>query len=334
MNKLRAAVIGCGSIGSSMQDSAGAESRGICTHAAAYIHHPQTELVAFCDTNTRNLNQATDRWGNDISAHNDLESLLNAQKPQLVSVATHVDSHFEITKTCLEAPSVKGILLEKPISNELQEARELAALSAKLNKVLNVNYSRRFPPVFRKVAQDLQAEKWGKPVQVTGFYTKGLIHNGTHWLDLFRMLFGEPTVANAVAKLNLSNTGQGQHMDPMLSFQMGNDLVPKADIHAFPVDAHTVFEMDVMLTRGRLRFVDQTDTIEVYVVKPDHPFVGYQALDLATTHRFCLRDFVAHGIDDLVASVNHSTKSASPISSAIRNIELATQIIDSYSPAS
>ena len=327
MTTLTAAVIGCGSIGSSMQDNPGAKRRGICTHASAYQSHNRTELTALCDTNPNNLSQALNRWGDHIQGYSDVALMLQECQPDLVSVATHVDSHFEITQRCLLAPSVKAVLLEKPISNDLNEAYALRDLAEQSGKILTINYSRRFPKIFQQLASDFAQKRWGDVVHISGFYTKGLIHNGTHWLDMFRMFFGEPDTAQGFAKLSDPDHTL-KNGDAMISFAMSSSQAPSVEVRAFPVSAHTIFDMDILLTKGRVRIIDQSDTIEIYQVKEDYPFVGYQALDLIETHQNCLKHFVAHGIDDLVQSVITNTPSSSPITSAIRNLELARGMID------
>ena len=326
MNRLlRAAIIGCGSIGSSMQDKLGAENRGICTHAAAYKQNDNVELVAFCDASKDILQQSIQRWG-EHSCYDNYQQLLYEQNPQLVSIATHVDSHFEITKACLSNESVQAVLLEKPVSNDLEEAKELLEIANQKNKLLSINYTRRFLPIFRKLSADIAIKKWGEPISVNGIYTKGIIHNGTHWIDLYRMMFGEPVSATATAKFACSTK-----VDPEISFTLQQDAFMHVDVQSFPVSAYTIFDMDILFAKGRIRVIDQSDTVEIYEVKKNHPFDGYEALELTERYEHCLKDSMTYAIDDLVAAVLSGSKLLSPVRNAIRNIELATDVINSHS---
>ncbi len=317
--RYRAAIIGCGLIGSSLQDREGGSIRGISTHAAAYSAHDNIELIALCDSRQETLTVADKRWG-PLSCHDSYTDLLNKEKPEMVSVATHVDSHYEITKACLISDSVKGVLLEKPVCHDIDEARELAAIAKKYNKALNVNYSRRFSPVFQKIASKISKGVWGDPLIVTGTYTKGLFHNGTHWIDMYRMLFAEPEEAFATSSPSFAD-----EVDPMTSFTLKHKSKMSAEVKTFAHEHHTIFDMDIILTGGRIRIIDQSDTIEVYTVKEDWPFAGYHSLDKQNTYQQCLSNALMHAVDDLVMSIE-SHHSVSPIESAIKNLEWAADI--------
>ena len=61
MMPYRAAVIGCGKIGSEYADDP--RIRDIYTHAGAYTACPDTELVAVCDIDPARAKRCADRWG-------------------------------------------------------------------------------------------------------------------------------------------------------------------------------------------------------------------------------------------------------------------------------
>lgn len=66
-----------------------------------------------------------------------------------IHVATKV--HFEIAKQCLEAGV--SVFIDKPVSENLQEVRELQEL-AKSNKLLfMVGFNRRFAPMVEQLKQ-------------------------------------------------------------------------------------------------------------------------------------------------------------------------------------
>ncbi len=309
-----------------MQDRKGGTVRGISTHAAAYSEHEQVELVALCDSQPEGLSVANDRWG-PLPCYDNYIDLLSKAQPELVSVATHVDSHYEITKACLMHDSVKAVLLEKPVCHDINEARELADIARSCNKALNVNYSRRFSPEFQRVASDISNGVFGEPLIVTGVYTKGLFHNGTHWIDMYRMLFSEPKKVFATASPSIDSK---MDPDPMVSFAFEHDSMMSAEVKTFAHEHHTIFDMDIVLTKGRIRIIDQSDTIEMYKVKDDWPFAGYQSLDKTDTFNQCLSNALMHAVDDLVNSIDGGD-SVSPIESAIKNLEWATEIKHSLS---
>ena len=61
---MRAAVIGCGRIGSTLADDP--LLRGdVFTHAEAYTKNPRTQLTALCDTDSGKLEAGGGRWNVD-----------------------------------------------------------------------------------------------------------------------------------------------------------------------------------------------------------------------------------------------------------------------------
>ena len=83
MNQLRAALIGCGKMGS--EYSSDIQQSGVYSHAHAYSAHPDTELVAVCDADLRRAKTFADQW--NVSAHfDDYREMLAVAQPELVSI--------------------------------------------------------------------------------------------------------------------------------------------------------------------------------------------------------------------------------------------------------
>lgn len=66
-----------------------------------------------------------------------------------IHVATKV--HFEIAKQCLEAGV--AVFIDKPVSEELQEVRELQELAKEKNLQFMVGFNRRFAPMVNQLKQ-------------------------------------------------------------------------------------------------------------------------------------------------------------------------------------
>jgi len=126
MTPIRTAVIGVGVQGQ--------------RHAEKLAALPTSQLVAVVDVDAEHANAVAASLGTD--AVEDYRDLIG--NIQAVALSTPTSTHFEIASTLLE----NGIhlLLEKPISTTLDEARELVGLAEDHGIVLQVGHLECFNP--------------------------------------------------------------------------------------------------------------------------------------------------------------------------------------------
>ena len=129
---LRAGVIGVGYLGS--------------FHAEKYAQLSNVELVAVADTNARRAKTVAERWKTKSIA--DFRQLIGSI--DCVSVAVPTALHFEITREML-ANGI-DVLVEKPMTQNVAEGRELVQLAERNGRILQVGHLERFNPAIRAVA--------------------------------------------------------------------------------------------------------------------------------------------------------------------------------------
>lgn len=135
----------------------------------------------------------------------DLDEVLNDPDVKLVVVCTHADSHFEYAKRALEAG--KNVLVEKPFTPTLAQAKELFALAKSKGLTVTPYQNRRFDSCFLtakkrlKVASWERLLKWKAILTITARWQKpnsGLPQDGAfyglgvHTMDQIISLFGRP----------------------------------------------------------------------------------------------------------------------------------------------
>ncbi|WP_217708475.1 Gfo/Idh/MocA family protein [Metabacillus schmidteae] len=123
-------------------------------HCRYYMENQDAKLVAVCDLNEELAKAAAHEF--NVHSYTDLHKLLEKEEIDVVSIATggkeNGSHHFSPAITAIEAG--KDVLVEKPLSNSIEEARELVHF-AKVNNVrLACNLNHRFVPAA------LQAKKW------------------------------------------------------------------------------------------------------------------------------------------------------------------------------
>lgn len=316
----RAALIGCGRIGGG--EVAG--DAGIYSHAAAYDACTRTRLVAICDSDASRLAQCGEAW-KVSSRYTDAAEMLERERPNIVSVSTPDASHYELISTVLKASGVRAILAEKPLALEVEHARKLLAMTAANGVLLAVNYRRRYAAGYIEARQLLVSGAIGTIQTVSGYYTKGLIHNGTHWFDLARFFAGDVATVSGV-DLRREN-GTDPTVDAFLQFKSG----AAGSLHGCDDSAFTIFEMDLIGTAGRLRVVDFGHVFEMHGVTDSPYYRGYQTL--AKTREFSggMRDLLLHAVEDLVHCLDTGTQPKCSGADGLAALSIASAVRDSVS---
>jgi predicted dehydrogenase len=114
-------------------------------HARLYQECPNATLVGLYDASTETANKVATEF--ETTAFATLENLL--ENVEAVSVAVPTDLHFDIVKELLQKD--KHVLVEKPITADVDEAEELVAMAEARNLVLAVGHVERYNPVLASV---------------------------------------------------------------------------------------------------------------------------------------------------------------------------------------
>jgi UDP-N-acetylglucosamine 3-dehydrogenase len=157
--KLRVGVIGMRGIGN--------------THANVYKNDTLSELVAVCDIDQARADEAAQRWG--VPAFYSVADLLKNADLEAVSVSTggfeNGSWHYEPAMECFAAS--KHVLCEKPISNDIRQAREMVRTAREKGLYFGINLNHRFVPPAAK------ARRWVDEGRLGTL----LLINMTMWID-------------------------------------------------------------------------------------------------------------------------------------------------------
>ena len=114
--------------------------------------------------------------------------MLAEQKPKIVSIATWKDTHYKITKLCINF-GIKVIVLEKPLAKNINQAKSLLKIIKKNNVKVLVNHRRRYDTEIIKLKKRLDKGLIGEIIQASSYYVYGLLTTATHVIDTLRFLF-------------------------------------------------------------------------------------------------------------------------------------------------
>jgi len=193
----RAAIIGLGFVGCGDPVSGerlGQDPRNLDgTHFSGYQNSPRVQLVAGCDRDPGNRKRFEARSGAAVYA--DAAEMLQAQQPEIVSVATYTPSHPDLTQLCF-AHGVRAVYCEKPMAQTLAGAEAMRAAEQAAEGLLVINHNRRFHPNFLQLRDLIRSGDLGNLTGVTARWPTGRLGNvGTHFIDLIRMCTGREVLA-------------------------------------------------------------------------------------------------------------------------------------------
>ena len=317
----RAALIGCGRIGSEFDDHPRAE--GIYSHARAYVACAQTELVAVCDLDRSKAERCATRE-NVSAVFDDYLQMLAETGPDIVSVCTPDATHFEVLSDVINTSGVKAILAEKPLALQVPQAREVVDAADHRGILLAANYTRRYSNAYRKLRNTLANSEIGKVQIVSGFYTRGILHNGTHWLDLARYLLGE------IVAINGNGADVGAQIDPTVSGAIEFASGVRGYLHGCAFDHDmSLFEMDILGTRGRVSIKDSGQVIRFYGLSDSSQHAGFKTFAQTRTADGELACAMLNAVEDLVAALTGGTEPSCTGRDALAALQIAVALRDS-----
>ncbi len=167
MNKsLRVGVVGAGHMGS--------------YHVRLYSELLNVELIGIADINEKQVNKIASQY--HTVPYTDYTKLYD--KVEAVSIAVPTSAHYRVGRDFLEAGI--HVLIEKPITNNLEEAQELIKLAQEKGLILQVGHVERFNAAvleLKKIVKDpifIECRRFGpynRRINDTGVVLDLLIHD-------------------------------------------------------------------------------------------------------------------------------------------------------------
>lgn len=266
--KYKAVIIGAGRIGANFDSP---KSVKIMTHAHAYFNHPKIELAGFLDIDKKAVLRAAKKWGS--KPYHKMDKIMKDIRPDIVSICVPDSEHF---KLLLEVAKYKPklIICEKPVTADIKKTRKIIKLYKKIGIPVLVNYSRRFDKLAQKIQKEIKEEKYGKVLCASGIYTKGIMHNGSHMIDFARYFFGEIKKSSVLYSVN----DYGKKDKSVAGF-LEFDKCKQFYLMAGDDRQYFIFELDIILEKGRLRFFDSDQYLSIQKVINDPLYPRCRCLD-------------------------------------------------------
>ncbi len=189
----RAAVVGCGRIGSTIDDEhrSRPQFRYPWAHAPAYIEADGVELVAASDLRPAQLEDFKERWG-VTALYTDFMEMVNQEQPDIVSVTTAAPDRADVVVRLAESGHVKAIYATKPISVSLTEADEMIESCRRNNVIFALACHKNWSPWFQSCRNAIEKGEIGQFRSMVCNFSWSLSRGHSHTLSLFRMFADAP----------------------------------------------------------------------------------------------------------------------------------------------
>lgn len=136
------------------------------------LAHPELSVSGVYDLNPERSRKVGEYYG--FHVYPDLESLLSDDAVEIVVNLTNIDSHFEVTKTCLEAG--KNVYCEKPLTKDVEQSRFLFSLAEEKGARLYAAPCNIFSDSVRTIFKAVEDGAIGRPLLVYAELDDNPIH--------------------------------------------------------------------------------------------------------------------------------------------------------------
>jgi len=231
-------------------------------HAPVLSAVPGFELAAVASSQPQKVNAD---WPK-AAVVPDVAALVARPDIDLVVVATPNALHYPVAKAALEAG--KHVVVDKPFTLDVAEARDLELLARRNNRVLAVYQNRRFDADYLTLKDVLASGELGRPVYLESHFDRfrpevrdrwrerkvpgaGLwVDLGAHLVDQAVQLFGKPDSLQLDTAALRDGAQVEDYFHAVLRYENGPHAPLRVVLHATTLAAHAAPRYIVHGTRG------------------------------------------------------------------------------------
>jgi predicted dehydrogenase len=222
--RLNAILVGCGAISGAWLGSASLQE--------------ETRITALVDINPRAAESAAETHElADVLIETDLEAALRAVRPDVVFNCTVPEAHCPVALTALEHGC--HVLTEKPLSDNMGDARRMVEAARRADKTLAVIQNRRYLPQVRAVRDFLASGVIGRVTTVQSNFFLGphfggfreqmqhvlLVDMAIHTFDGARCITGTDATSVFCHEWNPAGSWYEHGASAVAVFEMTEDVV-------------------------------------------------------------------------------------------------------------
>lgn len=221
-------------------------NKAVYSHARAFSRHPDFQLIAGVDNDKKRRQTFEQIYA--CPAYETVENGLSIHQPDVIVIATPTEYHSTVLQRILELSHPRVVLCEKPLSYDVGQARAMVTSCQAQGIRLYVNYMRRSDRAVIEIKKRIESEQICPPIKGIVWYSKGFLHNGSHFFNLLEYWLG------SMKSAEILNPGR-----------MWNDIDPEPDVSVTFSGGTVLFlsaweerfshyTVELLASNGRLRY--------------------------------------------------------------------------------
>ena len=290
------------------------------SHLDAFNQHNKVSLIAGYSPNASEVQFFSNFF--NVIGYDDFSQMLYREKPDIVSICSPHVFHAKQLEICLDH-KVPMIWVEKPVANSVNEIVKLEKLSKQMcqSSTVLVNFQRRYTESYQKLRKLLEKGIYGHPLSVEIHYSRGLLINGSHMIDMLVYLFPESQLELLWVERNY------QSDSPDFIVQIQNNLIA----HISGIEA-TYHNIDIIVTCEQARFSIEHGgmSINVEKVKENSMFAGHYRLYYKETDELGMPGFnhaFDKALENLILSHEKKCQPDSNLNTALKGQILVEEVL-------
>lgn len=291
-------------------------------HAAKIAAAADAELVAVADSDWGVAQEVAAAHG--AAGFADVRDML--EKVDAVSVAVPTRAHFEVAKICLKAGV--HVLLEKPIADNLDDARRLIEIADSNNLTFQIGHLPRFSGAAEFLRRKLDNPLFIESLRIAPFKPRGtdvsvILDLMIHDLDFILSLVNVPIVSIDAAGAPVFTESE-DIANARVKF--GNGCI--ANITASRISLKTERQMRVFQADGYIAVDFDKQKTRMVAKKSAGPVAGFSDFDMQE-ESYKEVDELQCEVEAFIAAVRDGTPVAVDGAEGLRALEAALAVTDS-----
>lgn len=305
-------------------------SPSILSHARALACHPDFDLVAGVDPCAHARESFLNLYGSP--AFSDLRSWRSSScgtsSIDLVVIAVAPQIQPDLVAQILSMMTPRILLLEKPVASSFHEAYALEKLCTQQPGLfVAVNYIRRYLPAVLEWQERLKAGQLGELLHGQITYGKGLLSNGSHFVNLAEAWLGPLKMLRVI---NQGSSCMGFDRESTLDMQVLNHGLAPLHVRSVGECGLRAGELDLWFQGGRLCWCNDGRAISFWPRRPPVDGDSHAALaaepELTFTnienYQFEVVNSLAHTLRDPLSKFLHCS-----LSDGVRTLRTLSQCL-------
>ena len=252
-------IIGLGNIG--MGYDFELDKAYVLTHVRAFALHNNFEITGVVEKEKTKIIEFKKKYNSPC--FNNIDDALQSIDADVYVVATPSSSHADIINKVLDTKKPKFILCEKPLDSNFSKSKQIINRCLESEIPLFVNYIRRSNKGSNNVRNMITNQDIATPLKGNVWYTKGLVNNCSHFLNLLESWLGKVIGIDSI-KIERNLDIVDYDADFRLNFEKGSILFQSAK-----EESQTFNSIELIASNGRLLYENGGESISWQAVEKD-----------------------------------------------------------------